>query len=42
VGLIVGVSPDRVDEVLSVADGFVVGELIPGDRRVDLEGEPRW
>jgi phosphoribosylformylglycinamidine cyclo-ligase len=44
VGLVVGVSRDRLDEALARTggDGFVIGELVAGERRVDLEGAPRW
>ena len=44
VGLVVGVAAARADEARDRmgADAIVVGEVIPGDRTVKLEGDPRW
>lgn len=43
-GLVVGVSKERVEEALAAAggEGRVVGEIRSGDGAVDLVGDIRW
>ncbi len=44
VGLIVGVDRERVDEALTGAGfgGFVIGDVVPGDGTVRMEGRASW
>jgi phosphoribosylformylglycinamidine cyclo-ligase len=44
VGLIVGVDRERVDEALTGAGfgGFVIGDMVPGDGTVRMEGRASW
>jgi phosphoribosylformylglycinamidine cyclo-ligase len=44
VGLIVGVERDRVNEALTGAGfgGFVIGDVVPGDGTVRMEGRASW